>query len=918
MSRPEPLYAGPRQAAQRPNGADPRLNTNAENSPEAMKARAARFDDEKRRLIESCFSKKDSSGTFLEQYITHVRISEDALYPSTPPPPNSDPSNKKNRVIMLAVRKSGRVTVNKARENPNGSFSIGKTWNLDDLSAIQIYDALNPTTVEEQNFKQWAGPAGFIVTLGKPYFWQAPTSMEKEFFVGSLIKIYRKYTAGKIPTLIGFTQQEMGQMHVQSPRGTPDAHSASSSPQPQLAQPPRAPFASSERPQSPYMPMTPARDLNPNVNTDASRAASRNGLRPQTREGQQTSQQMPVRDEFRSPSRITGTSQMDGEAAQAAAGNGRRRSPSSGQGSSATTLVGEEAPPLPTHLQVTRPLAASAKPSEPLHQQPPQVQDQRFRRANGGPSSFQRSPATQGLTVAPSIDSLRQQSDGGTSFDSSRPSTAASDKRSLDPKLDRPSIPAEPLPERKRPADVRPGTSSDQRSIQSEASSKFTTPVGTPSALRPEGRAPSRASNKATEDANGYFTAKSVASKPSQDTIPPLNIEKSTVPSSTATPPVPALPDVAPITSEPDEIDTTRKSSEEHRPGLGPMVKKKSSKDVANTFRRAALAAAAFQPRAGGAAARFKAQQTGDSKEPDGITGVVPAPLLRGMSSDSAQSGTPVSDIPTPMSENGRPFSPTQMKAPPRVQVRTATEDSIQTQGSLKSQETAKSAPQEQTDKKARPASPDKTRSRSPARKRRQRQEAEIEKHCTVLGIDPRVLEGRGADFIDLLTEFGWEGSLPEERRIEDLEAEVRREIGRAQATGWLGHIEQQESKIQELARSFEKAIEECEELDGLLTLYSHELDTLHDDIQYIEAQSQGLQVQTANQKLLQKELQTLLQTLNISNTDLRALRSAPLDTSEGLQDVEQSLTTLYRAMITIDPDMRQNKMRQAEGNYGR
>ena len=348
------------------------------------------------------------------------------------------------------------------------------------------------------------------------------------------------------------------------------------------------------------------------------------------------------------------------------------------------------------------------------------------------------------------------------------------------------------------------------------------------------------------------------------------------------------------------------------------MVKKKSSKDVANTFRRAALAAAAFQPRAGGAAARFKAQQTGDSKEPDGITGVVPAPLLRGMSSDSAQSGTPASEIPTPMSESGRPFSPNQMKAPPRVQLRTATEDSIQTQGSLKSQETAKSAPQEHTDKKARTTSPDKTRSRSPARKRRQRQEAEIEKHCTVLGVDPRVLEGRGADFIDLLTEFGWEGSLPEERRVEDLEAEIRREIGRAQATGWLGHIEQQESKIQELARSFEKAIEECEELDGLLTLYSHELDTLHDDIQYIEAQSQGLQVQTANQKLLQKELQTLLQTLNISNTDLRALRSAPLDTSEGLHDVEQSLTTLYRAMITIDPDMRQNKMRQAEGSFGR
>lgn len=907
MSRPDAAYAGPRQGGQRPNGSDLRLNGGAENSPEALKARAARFDDEKKRLIESCFSKKDSSGTFLEQYITHVRITEDASYPSNPPPPNSDPSNKKNRVIMLAVRKSGRVTVNKARENPNGSFSIGKTWNLDDLSAIQIYDALNPTTVEEQNLKQWAGPAGFIVTMGKPYFWQASTSMEKEFFVGSLLKIYRKYTAGKIPTLLGFTQQEMGQMHVQSPRGTPEAQRASTTPQPQLAQPPGAPFASSDRPQSPYTPVGPGREFSPTANANGNRAVSRNGLRPQNRDAQQTPQQTPVRDAFRSPSRSAGTSQMDGEAAQATSAYARRRSPSVGPASSATTLVGEDAPPIPVHLQTTRPPAASSKSSEPSIQQPHHMQDPRLARINGGPTTFQRDPTSQSLAVAPSSDSLRQPSDGGTSIESSRPSTATSEKRSHDPKLDRPATPTEPVPERLRPTELRPAVNADQRSIHSEASSKFTTPMGTPSALRPEARAPSRAGNKSGEEANGYFAAKTVSSKPSQDTIPPLNIEKNTVTSSTATPPIPAIPDALPMTSEPEDMATARKSSEEHRPGLGPMVKKKSAKDIANTFKRAALAASAFQPRAGGAAARFKAQQTGDSREPDGITGVVPAPLLRGMSSDSARSGTP--DIPTPLSETGRPFSPIQMKPPPRVQVRTATEDSAQTLDAVRSPEIAKSAPP-QPDKRSRPTSPDKTRSRSPARKRRQRQEAEIDRHCTVLGIDPRVLEGRGAEFNDLLTEFGWEGSLPEERRVEDLEAEVRREIGRAQATGWLGHIEQQESKIQELARSFDKAIEECEELDGLLTLYSHELDTLHDDIQYIEAQSQGLQVQTANQKLLQKELQTLLQTLNISNTDLRALRSAPLDSSEGLQDVEKSLTTLYRAMITIDPDMRQNKMR--------
>ena len=56
------------------------------------------------------------------------------------------------------------------------------------------------------------------------------------------------------------------------------------------------------------------------------------------------------------------------------------------------------------------------------------------------------------------------------------------------------------------------------------------------------------------------------------------------------------------------------------------------------------------------------------------------------------------------------------------------------------------------------------------------------------------------------------------------MEADIRREIGRVQASSWLGNIEQQEGKIDQLAKLIDRTIEECEELDGLLTLYSHEL----------------------------------------------------------------------------------------------
>ena len=75
----------------------------------------------------------------------------------------------------------------------------------------------------------------------------------------------------------------------------------------------------------------------------------------------------------------------------------------------------------------------------------------------------------------------------------------------------------------------------------------------------------------------------------------------------------------------------------------------------------------------------------------------------------------------------------------------------------------------------------------------------------------------------------------------------------------------------------------------------------------YIEAQSQGLQVQTANQKLLQNELKNLLDTISISTTDLSKLKNNSLNTTREVQEVEYTLAQLYAAMLTIDPQLRQN-----------
>ncbi|KOS23134.1 Exocyst complex component 1 [Escovopsis weberi] len=133
---------------------------------------------------------------------------------------------------------------------------------------------------------------------------------------------------------------------------------------------------------------------------------------------------------------------------------------------------------------------------------------------------------------------------------------------------------------------------------------------------------------------------------------------------------------------------------------------------------------------------------------------------------------------------------------------------------------------------------------------------------------------------------------------------DMERELNTIQAGGWLARFREEDERVNAIKRGIDLAMAECEELDNLLTLYSVELSTLSDDIAFIETQGQGLQVQTANQKLLKKELESLLQTCAITAGDLAALRTAPLENLPGLQDVELALVTLFRAMIKIDPSI--------------
>jgi len=696
----------------------------------------------------------------LESYITHIRIIEDSAYPSSPPPPNANPDSKKPRLIIVAVRKSGRVRMHKARENVNGTFSIGKTWPMDELSAIESFSGINPSSPEEAQRKQWAGGIGFIVTIGKPYYWQANTQKEKNFFIASLVKIYTKYTGGKSsPELIGFDQRERDQLLGISARQT----SATGGPPP----PPYAQSPSQGRPpprrdpsREPVLRNQPSREVMqrppPQMSPSGASSLTSQTSRPQLR-----------------PRR-------DGSPAGSADSNG---------------MIPQQNQPSLRRLAGTNQSQESFSRSDDAGSLPP--------RSRGGLNGLPNAPGRfQDRNMTPPTPQPVTSPDG----------TFSSIK---DVANDVPAIPA-PLsipPERRRPPMPILGDSSRGGRRAESNDSIIPAPLASPAMRREELRPStrngeriqspesirdaSRGSNNTSSDLN---SAKEISqpAEPKIATTPNSSIsENITVPES------PPIPIVTP--SIPDSPE------EETRPGLGPMIKKKSKGDIANMFLKTAKTANAFgfKPRAGGAADRLREMQSKSPDGPDGITSVVPAPsLLRGLSTDDTPSPATTPSIAVESPPEKSSWRKAANETIPEVKITVPPSDHP---SSLEAPVMAPDALSQETPK--------------PREARRPKPASEVmQKELASLGIDPSILAGRGNELVNAWDEFGWVGEGVHTKNIDQMKVEIERELNKVQAGGWLSRLEEEDERVEAIKKGLDKCMDECDELDGLLTLYLVEL----------------------------------------------------------------------------------------------
>lgn len=165
-------------------------------------------------------------------------------------------------------------------------------------------------------------------------------------------------------------------------------------------------------------------------------------------------------------------------------------------------------------------------------------------------------------------------------------------------------------------------------------------------------------------------------------------------------------------------------------------------------------------------------------------------------------------------------------------------------------------------------------------------------------------------DLNTLLQEFGWDWH----KKVDELQLDVKKELARVESSNVTINVDG-DGRVEQLSALLDKAVEECEAMDGLLTLYAVELTSVMEDIAHIENQSQGLQLQTANQKTLQKELQSLLDTVAISPALIGVLRHGSMESQQGIQEIEQTLVALYKAMKIIDPNYSHDASSQ---NFGR
>ncbi|KAG9013462.1 hypothetical protein FRB94_002536 [Tulasnella sp. JGI-2019a] len=132
-------------------------------------------DDVRQQIITTALAKRGDDGQFEETYVYHLKIWEE------------DDAGGKSRLIILSYDRNGRGNLHKAKQNTSGSVSIGKTWKLEDVRALEVVSANS-----------------IKVTLTRSYTWMTETDQEHMAFLIATAQLFRQLFGNAPLQLIGF------------------------------------------------------------------------------------------------------------------------------------------------------------------------------------------------------------------------------------------------------------------------------------------------------------------------------------------------------------------------------------------------------------------------------------------------------------------------------------------------------------------------------------------------------------------------------------------------------------------------------------------------------------------------------------------------------------------------------------------
>ncbi|KAK0478326.1 exocyst complex component Sec3-domain-containing protein [Armillaria novae-zelandiae] len=290
--------------------------------------------DQRQRIIDSVFSRRNASGSIEESYVSHIKILEDS--PET--------GGTKPRYILLSQTINGNGFLHKSKLNTNGTFSVGKTWRLPELRAVQV-----------------TSTQSFNITLSRTYRWRTENAVDQVKFLEALIPLFHTVTGGKAPLQVeGFPSTEdilQGRQRIQN-----DYLRTPRTPSP-------SPYESSsiQQPPSSVIPPTSSRMLSQSQNDrdqPRSDSQSRSGLpsRPVSPAYSNRSHPSSIRIREPSSSRARPSSPAYSQTSSIPSAPGRSAFRQSASSAAATTA--------PPYVHPSRPIQ-SARPARDVRDTPP-------------------------------------------------------------------------------------------------------------------------------------------------------------------------------------------------------------------------------------------------------------------------------------------------------------------------------------------------------------------------------------------------------------------------------------------------------------------------------------------------------------------------------------------------------------------